>query len=81
DELACRLALIYESARTDDWRWFGDELTYANAKPAQAMLLAYQATGDERFLRIGLESLDFLLEQTYSGGQFDFVGNQGWYRR
>jgi glycosyltransferase involved in cell wall biosynthesis len=81
DELANRLASLYEGARADDWRWFGEELTYANAKLPQAMLLAYQATGEERFLQIGLESLDFLLEQTYSGGQFDFIGNQGWYRR
>jgi glycosyltransferase involved in cell wall biosynthesis len=63
-----------------DWRWFGNELTYANAKMSQAMLLAFKATGDERFEKIGLDSLDFLLEATYQSGYFDFIGNDGWYR-
>jgi glycosyltransferase involved in cell wall biosynthesis len=62
-----------------DWCWFGDELTYANAKMPQAMLLAFQATGEERFKQIGLESLDFLLRVTYRRDYFDFIGNQGWY--
>ncbi len=64
-----------------DWRWFGDDVTYANAKMPQAMLLAARATGDERFGKIGLDSLEFLLGLTYRDNQFDFVGNQGWYRR
>lgn len=66
---------------SSQWRWFGDDVTYANAKMPQAMLLAFRVTGDERFRRTGLESLDFLLELTCRDGHFDFVGNQGWYRR
>lgn len=62
-----------------DWRWFGNELTYANAKMPQAILLAFKATGEERFKQIGLESLDFLLSLTYRRDYFDFIGNQGWY--
>ncbi|GIU82907.1 MAG: glycosyltransferase [Acidobacteria bacterium] len=81
-ELADKLAEIYRSSRADDWRWFGDEITYANAKMPQAMLLAYKVTDEDLYKEIGLESLDFLLEQTYNKeGYFDFVGNQGWYRR
>jgi glycosyltransferase involved in cell wall biosynthesis len=78
---AGKLADIYERSETSDWHWFGEEMTYANAKMPQAMLLAGQITGDERFLRIGRESLDFLLAQTYRDGQFDFPGNRGWLRR
>lgn len=65
---------------SDGWRWFGDELTYGNAKMPHAMLLAFKATGDERFKQIGMESLDFLLSVTYQRDYFDFIGNQGWYR-
>jgi len=56
-------------------------LTYANAKMPHAMLLAFKATGAERFKQIGLQSLDFLLSVTYRRDYFDFIGNQGWYRR
>lgn len=80
-ELAQQLAEIYERGSDKEWRWFGDEMTYANAKMPEAMLLAYRATGDEQFKKIGFESLEFLLEQTYRDGRFDFIGNQGWYRR
>ncbi|MCS6874570.1 MAG: glycosyltransferase [Pyrinomonadaceae bacterium] len=80
-EIADVLAEIYQKSYSDDWRWFGEEITYANAKLPQAMLLAYQVTEEERFKHIGLSSLNFLIEQTYRNGYFDFVGNQGWYRR
>ena len=63
------------------WRRFGDDLTYANAKMPQALLLAYDVTGTARFRDIGLAPLDFLLAETYHDGYFDFIGNQGWYRR
>lgn len=79
-EIANHLAGWFNPDSTD-WHWFGDELTYANAKLPQAMLLAFKATGIERFKQIGLESLDFLLSVTYRRDYFDFIGNQGWYRR
>jgi hypothetical protein len=81
NDLAEQLAGMYGQSRADDWRWFGDDLTYANAKLPEAMLLAYRATGDEGFKQIGLESLNFLLAETYREDRFDFIGNEGWYRR
>ncbi|HZE71945.1 MAG TPA: glycosyltransferase [Pyrinomonadaceae bacterium] len=78
---AGRLATIYERFSDGKWKWFGEELTYANAKLPHAMLLAAEVTGDERFLTIGIDSLEFLISHTYRDGQFDFPGNQGWYNR
>jgi glycosyltransferase involved in cell wall biosynthesis len=80
-DLADQLASLYDAHSDEGWRWFGDEMTYANAKLPQAMLLAYQATEDERYKKIGLESLEFLLLETFHDPHFDFIGNQGWYRR
>ena len=77
-ELANHLAGWFKPDSAE-WRWFGDELTYANAKMPHAMLLAFKATGEERFKQIGLDSLDFLLRVTYRRDHFDFIGNQGWY--
>ena len=81
EKFAERLARIYERSTSDQWKWFGDDLTYGNAKMPQAMLLAAEVAGDERFMRIGLESLEFLLAQTYREGMFDFPGNHGWQKR
>lgn len=80
-EVANQLADLHERSRADDWRWFGEDVTYANAKMPQAMLLAHRVTGDEWFMMIGLDSLEFLLDLTYRDGRFDFIGNQGWFRR
>jgi glycosyltransferase involved in cell wall biosynthesis len=81
EDFASRLAMIYERSVSTDWHWFGDDLTYANAKMPQALLLAADVTGEERFFKNGIESLEFLLAQTYRDGMFDFPGNQGWQRR
>ncbi|HEY6121685.1 MAG TPA: glycosyltransferase [Pyrinomonadaceae bacterium] len=81
ESFASRLATIYERYSDGKWNWFGEELTYANAKVPHAMLLAAEVTGDKRFLKIGLTSLEFLIANTYRDGQFDFPGNRGWYKR
>jgi glycosyltransferase involved in cell wall biosynthesis len=81
EAFAGRLAGIYERSSSEKWSWFGEELTYANARMPQAMLLAAEVTGEERFLTIGINSLEFLLSQTFRDGQFDFPGNRGWYQR
>jgi glycosyltransferase involved in cell wall biosynthesis len=78
---ASRLAELYERSQTEGWKWFGEDITYANAKIPQAMLLSSDVTGESRFLHIGLESLDFLVSQTFRDGQFDFPGNRGWLKR
>jgi Glycosyl transferases group 1 len=80
-EVADQLADLFERSSTNTWHWFGEDVTYANARMPQAMLLAHRVTADDRFRRIGLESLEFLLALTYRDGGFDFVGNQGWFRR
>jgi uncharacterized protein (DUF3820 family) len=75
------LAGCFGRSGDESWRWFDEEMTYANSKMPHAMLLAYHATGVERFKQVGLESLDFLLGATYRDGYFDFIGNRGWFRR
>jgi len=76
-DLADQLAAIYERSRATGRHWFGEDVTYANAKMPQAMLLAHRVSGDQRCKEIGLESLEFLLGLTYRDGRFDFIGNQG----
>jgi glycosyltransferase involved in cell wall biosynthesis len=72
---------LYDRSRGDDWRWFGFDLTYANAKLPHALLLAAQVVDKGRMRDVGLETLDFLIEQTFVSGRFEFVGNEGWHYR
>lgn len=80
-ELAGRLLARYQAAATPDWRWFEERITYGNAKMSEALLLAYQITGNVRYKEVGLTTLDFLLGLTWTGSYFDLIGNQGWIER
>ncbi len=80
-KLAEELVDIYRKHSSDDWKWFGDEITYANAKIPHALLLAYRLTQEEKYKQVGMESFNFLIRQTYRNGYLDFIGNKGWYQR
>ncbi len=80
-QLADDLVALYKEHRGDDWQWFEDVITYGNAKIPEALLRAYQATRNEEYLEIALESLDFLTKKQWNGVYFELVGNEGWYPR
>jgi len=77
--LADRLMNLFIQNRKPGWEWFEDRITYGNAKLPEALLAAYQVTGENRYLEAGLTSLEFLTEQQWNGEYFDIVGNRGWF--
>jgi hypothetical protein len=77
DELVDR----YENSRRENWEWFEDILTYDNAVLPHALYIAAMVTGDEKYLNIAQSTCLFLLESTYNGDYFSFVGCKGWYKR
>jgi glycosyltransferase involved in cell wall biosynthesis len=84
DELAGRLLALYQQVRTDDWRWYEEELAYCNAVLPQAMLMCGQWLPNGEMTEVGLESLNWLAELQRSapgGGHFVPVGSNGFYRR
>lgn len=81
ERFAKDLCALYAEYSAPDWRWFEERITYGNAKMSEALLIAYEITGDRRLLEVGLESLDFLLELCWNGEYFDLIGNQGWAER
>ncbi|MBV9234038.1 MAG: hypothetical protein JO030_08345 [Candidatus Eremiobacteraeota bacterium] len=81
NELADRLARLYEVAAHDEWPWFENAMTYDNARLPQALLRAGRALQDERYIGIGLTSLRFYESVTMEGGIFVPIGNAGWYER
>ena len=77
-KLASGLRDAYERSSGAGWNWFEDQITYCNAVLPWAMLDAYEAAEEKRYLTIGLESLDFLLDNTFADGIFRPVGCRGW---
>lgn len=78
ERLSNDLAALHEENARLGWEWFEDRLTYGNAKMPEALLAAYQVTGQDRLRRAGLLSLDFLWGYLWNGSYVDLVGNQGW---
>jgi glycosyltransferase involved in cell wall biosynthesis len=83
DPLVRRLAaaLAETCAQAPDWRWFSPELTYDNARLAQAMLAGAVRLGDGKLAARAIEALDWYAGHVgLSAGMLRCVGNR-WHRR
>lgn len=75
------LLSLYRKKKSKSWYWFEDYLTYCNGILPQAMLAVYAINGDKRFLKAGLDSLNFLNSILFREGYLNIIGNQGWYSK
>jgi hypothetical protein len=82
ETLTCRLMQLFEVSAQPDWQWFEEELSYDNAKLAQALIVSGQATGQQAVLDRGLQALRWLTElQMSEKGHLRPIGSNGFYRR
>lgn len=73
-----RLLQMYRHESEHNWKWYEDYLTYANAILPEAMLCAWQATGNPVYKETAKASLDFLLSLTFKDGRIKVISNIGW---
>jgi len=79
-ELSMRLLTLYQSHRSDEWRWYEDRLTYCNAALPHALLLCGQAMPNVAMTEAGLESLSWLADLQRAGaGHFVPIGSNGFH--
>lgn len=76
--LANRLAQMYRHESEHGWHWFESYLTYANSILPEAMLLAWEETGDPIYKAIALTSFHFLLSQTFNENGIEVISNKKW---
>ena len=84
EELAGRLLGLYQSHRSDDWRWFEEGLTYCNAALPHALLMCGQSMANHAMAEAGLESLCWLADVQRADGEgehFVPIGSNGFYPR
>ncbi|GAB3497634.1 glycosyltransferase family 4 protein [Spirosoma knui] len=75
-QLLDKLLFCYTETATEDWPWFENVLSYDNAVLAHAFI----RSGDEQCVRIGVQSLQWLLKlQTAERGHFQPIGSNGFY--
>ena len=84
EELAGRLLTLYQSHRSDEWRWYEDGLTYCNAALSHALLICGQSMSNRAMTEAGLESLIWVRNLQHAdagGGHFIPIGSNGFYKR
>lgn len=82
EALTAKLMQRYEDAATDEWHWFEEVVSYANAKLPHAMILSGRCMNDEAMVALGLKTLRWLVQvQTSEAGSFRPIGSNGFYPR
>lgn len=76
--LANRLVEIYRHESEENWPWFESYLTYANSILPEALLCAWEETGDEFYKGIAKKTFDFLLSITFSKTGIKLISNKSW---
>lgn len=70
----------FNDNNAEDWQWFEQYMTYSNAVLPEALLLAYQVTGNYLYFKAGKATLDFLISQSFHGDICEPVGQSGWFK-
>jgi hypothetical protein len=82
ESLSTKLMQRYIDTATDDWQWFEEVVSYANAKLPHAMILSGRCMNNEKMLETGLKSLQWLTRvQTSEAGSFRPIGSNGFFPR
>ena len=82
DTLTKRLVDLFETNASDDWPWFEDVVSYANAALPHVLILGGRWTENSRAFEIGLKTLRWLVSVQKSPlGHFRPIGSNGFYHR
>ncbi len=79
--LAERLFNQFENNKTEDWPWLENALNYANAKLPHALLLSGHRMHHSGMIRMGLDTLEWLLAIQTENNHLVPIGNTGWYEK
>jgi len=80
-KLADNLVSKYRCVSNEEWQWFEDYLTYANALLPQAMLLAGECTKSELFKDVAHKTFCFLTYIIFKNDKINVISNQSWHHK
>jgi glycosyltransferase involved in cell wall biosynthesis len=82
DMLTERLIDLFQRTATEDWPWFEESLSYANALLSHVLILSGRWADNPRAFEIGLRSLRWLVSvQVAPQGHFRPIGSAGFHVR
>lgn len=77
-KLADRLVQMYRHESEPKWQWYESYMTYANSVLPEALLCAWQETGNPIYKEIAKVTFDFLLSLTFNEQEIKVISNQTW---
>jgi glycosyltransferase involved in cell wall biosynthesis len=82
DTLTLKLIDVYERTAIEEWPWFEESLSYANALLSHVLILSGRWADNARAFEVGLRSLRWLISvQKSPQGYFRPIGSAGFYVR
>jgi hypothetical protein len=82
EALTAKLVQRYADAAGEEWHWYEDIVSYANAKLPHALILSGHFMHDEAMVDLGLKTLRWLVDlQTSEEGSFRPIGSNGFYTK
>jgi len=81
EKAADTLIQFYQKNSAQDWKWFENQITYANALLPLSLFSAYVALRKDKYLKVAIETLGFLFENLSVDNKPIVVGNRGWWFR
>lgn len=84
EELAGRLLTLYQSNRSEQWRWYEQSLSYCNAALPHALLLCGNSIPNAAMTEVAVESLSWLADLQRADGEgrhFVPIGSNGFYQQ
>ena len=76
---ADRIIELCKKHSTADWNWFENILSYDNAIVPAALFTAGSVLNEKKYTSVAQSLCKFLLDNTYNGRHFSFIGSFGWY--
>jgi glycosyltransferase involved in cell wall biosynthesis len=82
EALTVKLMQRHTDAAAEEWDWFEDVVSYANAKLPHALILSGRCMNKQPMVDLGLKTLRWLVKnQTSKAGSFQPIGSNGFYER
>jgi hypothetical protein len=82
ESLTAKLVQRYADAATDEWQWFEEVVSYANARLPHAMILSGRCMNNQSMIDLGLKTLRWLIKiQTSGAGALQPIGSNGFFPR
>ena len=80
-KLSDSLVHQFHEVADDNWHWFEESLTYANASICEAIFNSAQVLENQEYLKVATKSLDMLSKELILQNTLMPVGHYGWYKK